>query len=64
MQIEIVTDPITGLLVLSAGENALVLTSEEVEELLVDFPLKDYVSQKPTLDRLASSGKPQPIPLI
>jgi hypothetical protein len=34
----IVTDPITGMPVLSAGPDAPTLTSEEVAELLKDFP--------------------------
>jgi AbrB family looped-hinge helix DNA binding protein len=34
----IVTDPITGMPVLSAGPNAPILTSEMVAELLKDFP--------------------------
>lgn len=37
-QAEIVTDPITGLPVLTAGPGAPALTSEEVAEMLVDFP--------------------------
>jgi hypothetical protein len=32
------TDPITGLPVLSAGPNAPVLSSKEVEEILSNFP--------------------------
>jgi AbrB family looped-hinge helix DNA binding protein len=35
---KIVTDPVTGLPVLSAGPNAPVLTSKEVREILADFP--------------------------
>jgi AbrB family looped-hinge helix DNA binding protein len=35
---KIVTDPITGLPVLSAGEDAPVLTSREVREILSNFP--------------------------
>jgi AbrB family looped-hinge helix DNA binding protein len=35
---QIVTDPVTGLPMLSAGEDAPVLTSKEVEEILSDFP--------------------------
>jgi AbrB family looped-hinge helix DNA binding protein len=35
---KIVTDPITGLPVLTAGDDAPVLTSEEVAEILADFP--------------------------
>lgn len=34
----IVTDPITGLPVLSAGSAAPVLSSKEVEEILTNFP--------------------------
>jgi AbrB family looped-hinge helix DNA binding protein len=34
----IVSDPITGLPVLSAGPKTPVLTSREVEELLINFP--------------------------
>lgn len=34
----IVTDPITGMPVLSPGPDAPVLTSEQVAELLKDFP--------------------------
>ena len=37
-QIKIVTDPMTGLPVLSAGPNAAVLSSKEVEEILATFP--------------------------
>lgn len=35
---KIVTDPITGLPVLSAGEDAPVLSSKGVEEILRSFP--------------------------
>jgi AbrB family looped-hinge helix DNA binding protein len=35
---KIITDPITGLPVLTAGPGAPVLTSEEVAEMLADFP--------------------------
>jgi AbrB family looped-hinge helix DNA binding protein len=35
---KIVIDPITGLPVLTAGPGAPVLTSEEVAEMLADFP--------------------------
>ncbi|MBZ5531679.1 MAG: AbrB/MazE/SpoVT family DNA-binding domain-containing protein [Acidobacteriia bacterium] len=35
---KIVTDPITGLPVLSAGARAPVLSSKEVREILADFP--------------------------
>jgi hypothetical protein len=31
-------DPLTGLPMLSAGKNAPILTSEEVAEILADFP--------------------------
>lgn len=34
----IVTDPMTGLPVLDVGENAPILTSEMVREMLADFP--------------------------
>jgi AbrB family looped-hinge helix DNA binding protein len=34
----IITDPITGMPVLSAGPDAPILTSEMVAELLKDFP--------------------------
>ena len=34
----IITDPITGMPVLSAGPDAPVLTSKQVAELLKDFP--------------------------
>ena len=37
-RVKIVKDPITGLPVLSAGANAPVLTSKEVEEILANFP--------------------------
>ena len=33
-----ITDPITGLPVLTSGPNAPILTSEMVAEMLVDFP--------------------------
>jgi AbrB family looped-hinge helix DNA binding protein len=35
---KLVRDPVTGLPVLSAGENAPVLTSKEVREILANFP--------------------------
>lgn len=35
---KIVTDPTTGLPVLSAGSDAPVLSSKEVEEILTNFP--------------------------
>lgn len=35
---KIIAHPITGLPVLSAGEDAPVLTSKEVAEILADFP--------------------------
>jgi hypothetical protein len=35
---KLVTDPVTGLPALSAGRNAPVLTPEEIEQLLADFP--------------------------
>jgi AbrB family looped-hinge helix DNA binding protein len=34
----IIDDPVTGLPVLSAGPNAPLLTSKEVEEILANFP--------------------------
>jgi AbrB family looped-hinge helix DNA binding protein len=34
----IVTDPVTGLPVLDVGEDAPILTSEMVREMLADFP--------------------------
>jgi AbrB family looped-hinge helix DNA binding protein len=37
-EVRIVSDPITGLPVLTAGLGAPTLTSEEVAEMLVDFP--------------------------
>jgi AbrB family looped-hinge helix DNA binding protein len=37
-QARIIQDPMTGWPVMSAGPGASVLTSEEVAELLVDFP--------------------------
>ncbi len=37
-QAKIVTDPITGFPVLSAGPDAPTLSSKEVEEMLTDFP--------------------------
>lgn len=36
--VKIVTDPITGFPVLSAGPDAPTLSSKEVEEILTDFP--------------------------
>ena len=36
--VKIVTDPITGFPVLSAGPDAPTLSSKEVEEMLTDFP--------------------------
>ena len=35
---KIITDPITGLPVLSAGPDAPILTSKQVAEILSDFP--------------------------
>ena len=35
---KLMTDPITGLPVLSAGPDAPVLTSKDVEEILTNFP--------------------------
>ena len=37
-QVKIVTDPLTGLPVLSAGAGAPALTNQEVEEILASFP--------------------------
>ena len=37
-ELKIITDPLTGWPVLSAGPNAPIMTSEDVAELLVDFP--------------------------
>lgn len=37
-KIEIVNDPITGLPALSAGPDAPILTSKEVDEILANFP--------------------------
>jgi AbrB family looped-hinge helix DNA binding protein len=37
-KVKIITDPATGLPVLTAGPDAPVLTSEEVAEMLADFP--------------------------
>jgi AbrB family looped-hinge helix DNA binding protein len=37
-RVKILTDPLTGLPVLSVGPDAPVLTSKEVEELLTNFP--------------------------
>jgi AbrB family looped-hinge helix DNA binding protein len=37
-KVSIVVDPITGLPVLSAGPNALVLSSKQVREILAEFP--------------------------
>ena len=34
----IVKDPVTGLIALDAGPDAPILTSEQVKELLADFP--------------------------
>ena len=36
--VKIVTDPVTSFPVLSAGSDALVLSSAEVEEILANFP--------------------------
>ena len=36
--VNIVTDPVTSFPVLSAGSDALVLSSAEVEEILANFP--------------------------
>lgn len=37
-RVSIITDPITGLPVLTAGPGAPVLSSKEVEEILASFP--------------------------
>jgi AbrB family looped-hinge helix DNA binding protein len=37
-RVKLVTDAITGLPVLSAGPNAPILSSKEVEEILANFP--------------------------
>jgi AbrB family looped-hinge helix DNA binding protein len=37
-RVKIIKDPITGLPVLSAGENPPILTSQEVREILANFP--------------------------
>ncbi len=37
-EVRIIEDPLTGLPVLTAGPNAPILTSEQVEEMLADFP--------------------------
>jgi bifunctional DNA-binding transcriptional regulator/antitoxin component of YhaV-PrlF toxin-antitoxin module len=37
-ELKLITDPLTGWPVLSAGPNAPIMTSEDVAELLVDFP--------------------------
>ena len=37
-QVRIIDDPVTGLPVLTAGDDAPMLTMEEVEEILADFP--------------------------
>jgi AbrB family looped-hinge helix DNA binding protein len=37
-RVKLVTDPVTGLLALSAGPNAPTLSSKEVEEILANFP--------------------------
>jgi AbrB family looped-hinge helix DNA binding protein len=37
-KVKIVTDPVTGFPVLTAGPGAPVLTSKEVEEILSNFP--------------------------
>ncbi len=35
---KLITDPITGLPVLSAGANAPTMTSQDVEDILTNFP--------------------------
>jgi AbrB family looped-hinge helix DNA binding protein len=37
-KVRIISDPLTGLPVLSAGRGAPVLSSKEVEEILANFP--------------------------
>lgn len=37
-KVRIIKDPVTGLPVLTAGPNAPILTSEQVKEILADFP--------------------------
>ena len=37
-RVRIITDPVTGLPVLSAGPTAPALTSKEVDEILINFP--------------------------
>jgi AbrB family looped-hinge helix DNA binding protein len=37
-RVRIIADPVTGLPVLSAGADAPVLSSKEVEDILVNFP--------------------------
>ena len=37
-RVKLVTDPVTGLPVLSAGPNAPTMSSKEVEEILANFP--------------------------
>jgi len=37
-KVRIIKDPITGFPVLTAGPNAPILTSEQVKEILADFP--------------------------
>jgi AbrB family looped-hinge helix DNA binding protein len=37
-KVRIVKDPVTGFPVLTAGPNAPILTSEQVKEILADFP--------------------------
>jgi AbrB family looped-hinge helix DNA binding protein len=37
-RVKFVTDPVTGLPALSAGPNAPILSSKEVEEILTNFP--------------------------
>ncbi len=38
LRVKIATDPVTGLPVFSAGPDAPVLSSKEVEEILASFP--------------------------
>ena len=37
-RVKLITDPVTGLPVLSAGPKAPTLTTQEVEEILTNFP--------------------------
>jgi hypothetical protein len=50
-RVKFVTDPVTGLPALSAGPNAPVLTSKEVEEILLDADSAD-ITRQPKDDRI------------